>query len=133
MFGKSNGVAKATIDSLVGLGTVIEGNVLFSGGLRIDGEVRGNVIAQGDKPSMLVLSENARIVGSVRAAQLVVNGAIEGPVHADILMELQPKARVVGDITYKALEMHHGAMVEGRLSALDGAKPALKLATTHAI
>jgi cytoskeletal protein CcmA (bactofilin family) len=130
MFGKQSG-AKATIDSLVGVGTVIEGNIRFTGGLRIDGEVRGNVQSQGDKPSMLVLSENARIVGAVQAANLVVNGQIEGPVHADVLMELQPKARVTGDITYKALEMHHGAVVEGHLTPIDAARPGLKLAATN--
>ncbi len=128
MFGKQ-GSAKATIDSLVGVGTVIEGNIRFTGGLRIDGEVRGNVSSQGDKPSMLVLSENAKIVGAVQAANLVINGVIEGPVQADVLMELQPKARVTGDIRYKALEMHHGAVVEGALSHHDSARPGLKLAS----
>ncbi len=129
MFGKQ-GSAKATIDSLVGVGTVIEGNIKFTGGLRIDGEVRGSVSAQGDKPSMLVLSENAKIVGAVQAANLVINGVIEGPVQADVLMELQPKGRVVGDICYKALEMHHGAVVEGTLSHQDAVRPGLKLAAT---
>jgi cytoskeletal protein CcmA (bactofilin family) len=129
MFGKQ-GSGKATIDSLVGVGTVIEGNIKFTGGLRIDGEVRGSVSAQGDKPSMLVLSENAKIVGAVQAANLVINGVIEGPVQADVLMELQPKARVVGNICYKALEMHHGAVVEGTLSHQDAVRPGLKLAAT---
>jgi cytoskeletal protein CcmA (bactofilin family) len=129
MFGKQS-AAKATIDSLVGAGTVIEGNIRFTGGLRIDGEVRGSVSTQGDKPSMLVLSENAKIIGSVQAAHLVVNGTIEGPVQADDLMELQPKARVTGDIKYRALEMHHGAVVQGTLSHSEAGRPGLKLAST---
>jgi cytoskeletal protein CcmA (bactofilin family) len=113
MFGHKT---KNTIDSLIGVSTKIEGNIHFKGGLRIDGHVVGNVIAEPGEPSMLVISEQAKVEGEVRAAHLVVNGEIVGPVYSAELLELQPKARITGDVHYKALEMHGGALVAGKLT-----------------
>ena len=103
------------IDSLIGAGTVVSGDVTFTGGLRIDGDVRGNVVTANGEPGTLVVSEQAKIDGEIRVSHVVVNGAVNGPVTANDYLELQPKARVVGDITYKTLEMHVGAVVQGRL------------------
>ena len=113
MFGHKT---KNTIDRLIGLSTRIEGDFHFKGGLRIDGVVNGNVIAESGEPSMLVISEHAKVLGEVRVAHLVVIGEIIGPVHSSELLELQPRARITGDVFYKALEMHGGALVSGRLS-----------------
>ncbi|HEY0847362.1 MAG TPA: polymer-forming cytoskeletal protein [Noviherbaspirillum sp.] len=123
--------SKSTIDSLIGISTNIEGNVRFQGGLRIDGHVKGNVIAEGDEPSMLVISEHAKVEGEVRVAHLVVNGEILGPVHSSELLELQPKARITGDVHYKALEMHGGALVSGKLTHDQVGEPVLKLALSN--
>ncbi len=120
MFGKSS-KPQNRIDSLIGGTTRIEGNVFFSGGLRIDGVVRGNVSALPDQPGTLVISEHARIDGEVQVAHLVVNGTINGAVHAAETLELQAGSRVQGDLHYKSIEMHQGAVVEGRLVHYDGA------------
>lgn len=128
MLGRKN---KGTIDSLIGISTSIEGNVRFRGGLRIDGNVKGNVIAEGDDPSMLVISEHARVEGEVRVAHLVVNGEILGPVFSSELLELQPRARITGDVYYKALEMHGGALVAGKLTHDQAGEPVLKLALSN--
>ncbi len=130
MFGKKKMVT-GTIDSLIGVGTVITGDIRFKGGLRIDGQITGNVIAEGDGMSMLVLSENAKISGEVKAHHMVVNGLIEGPVTVDELIELQPKAKIHGDIRYNALEMHHGAEVNGTLLHVVSGRPGLKLAASN--
>jgi cytoskeletal protein CcmA (bactofilin family) len=103
------------IDSLIGATTRIEGNVLFSGGLRVDGVVRGNVAALAEQPGTLVVSSDARIDGEVQAAHIVVNGMINGPVHATETLELQSGSRVKGDVYYKTIEIHQGAVVDGRL------------------
>jgi cytoskeletal protein CcmA (bactofilin family) len=128
MFGRKT---KNTIDSLIGITTKIEGDIHFKGGLRIDGHVRGNVIADEDPESMLVVSELARVEGEIRVAYLVVNGEITGPVHSSVLLELQPKARIIGDVSYKALEMHGGAVVSGKLSHDQAGEPMLKLALSN--
>jgi cytoskeletal protein CcmA (bactofilin family) len=103
------------IDSLIGATTRIEGNVFFSGGLRVDGTVRGNVAALPDQPGTLVISEHARVDGEVQAAHVVVNGTINGPVDARETLELQALSRVKGDVHYKSIEIQQGAVIEGRL------------------
>ncbi len=128
MFGRKT---KSTIDSLIGIATKIEGNVHFKGGLRIDGHVKGNVTADDEQDGMLVISEHAKVEGEVRVAYLVVNGEITGPVFSSELLELQPKARITGDVNYKALEMHGGAVVSGKLTHDDVGEPVLKLASSH--
>jgi cytoskeletal protein CcmA (bactofilin family) len=112
MFGKK--AIAQEIGSLIGAGTTVTGDVSFSGGLRVDGVVRGAVrCSEPEKGGILVISEHGTIEGEVRASHVVVSGRIQGPVHAAVLIELQPKARVQGDVQYRALEMHHGAVVEG--------------------
>ncbi len=106
---------QSRIDSLVGVGTVICGDVTFSGGLRVDGEIRGNVRGAEGQASTLVISEHARIEGEIDVAHLVINGTVIGPVRSKEFLELQSKARVTGDVEYNALEMHLGAVVQGRL------------------
>ena len=127
MFGQKT---KSTIESLIGTSTRVNGDVHFKGGLRIDGHVVGNVVAEPGPDSMLVISENARVEGEVRGAHLVVNGEVVGAVYSTQLLELQPKARITGDVTYKALEMHGGAVVAGRLTPDDVTEPVLKLASS---
>ena len=113
---KKHSTPQKRIDSLIGAGTVVNGNVTFTGGLRIDGQVHGNVVAANGEPSMLVISEQAKVDGEVRVSHMVINGTVNGPVVANDYLELQPKARVLGDVTYKTLEMHVGAMIRGRLN-----------------
>ncbi len=113
MFGKSN--KPSPIDSLIGSGTTIEGNISFTGGLRIDGHVKGNVKAMGNKPGTLVLSELAKVEGEIDVAHVVINGTVAGPVRATEYVELLPKARVTGNVSYKSIEIHVGAIVMGQL------------------
>ena len=122
------------IKSLIAHGTRIEGNVLFEEGIRIDGDVIGDIRAATEQPSILVISETARVDGAVHADHVIVNGSVVGPVHAAELLELQPKARIEGDVSYKALEMHQGATIAGQLKPTAGTaedKPTLKLAANN--
>lgn len=119
------------IRTLIGEGTVIKGEVRFTDGLRIDGELHGDVQATGDGRTLLVISDKARVHGKVRAGHVIINGSVEGPVMADELLELQPKARIVGDVKYETLEMHQGATIDGELRPLKSeGKPGLKLAAS---
>jgi len=103
------------IDSLIGAGTVVQGNVVFAGGLRIDGAVDGKVATADNAQGTLVISEHARIDGEVKVSHIVINGSVSGPVTANDYLELQAKARVNGDVVYRTLEMHVGAIVQGKL------------------
>ena len=120
------------IRTLIGEGTVIHGELRFTEGLRIDGEVQGDVISAGEHLSILVISEKARVTGKVRAAHVIINGTVFGPVQSDEILELQPKATVVGDVRYEVLEMHPGATIHGELRPLKVEdKPSLKLAASN--
>ena len=115
MFLKKSNRVQNTIDTLIGVDTRIEGNVHFSGGLRIDGTVLGAVTEPNDTPSTLILSEHGRIEGAITASKVVINGTVTGPVKAVQFLELQTKARINGDVYYNSLEMHTGAVIEGKL------------------
>jgi cytoskeletal protein CcmA (bactofilin family) len=112
---KKNAPPQKRIDSLIGAGTVVRGDIEFSGGLRIDGHVHGNVTTANGEAGTLVVSEQARVDGEIKVSHIVVNGAVNGPVTAMDYVELQAKARIVGDVEYKTLEMHLGAVIQGRL------------------
>ncbi len=124
------------IKSLVAHGTRIRGQVHFEEGLRIDGEVEGDVTADPAKPSLLVISETAKVLGAIESDHVIINGTVMGPVRAKELLELQPTARIHGDVSYRALEMHQGATIAGQLQPIDGAtdeeKPLLTLAAKNA-
>ena len=124
--------AQPPIRSLVGEGTRLKGELHFQDGLRIDGEVHGDVMPDGDGRSLLVISEKARVFGKVKAGHVIINGEVNGPVEATEMLELQPKARIMGDVRYEILEMHPGALIEGELRPLRSAdRPALKLAASN--
>jgi cytoskeletal protein CcmA (bactofilin family) len=136
VLGLKSNKPQSRIDSLIGVSTMIEGNVVFSGGLRIDGTVRGNVVAEsesGGDNSTLVVSESARIYGEIRAAHVVVNGVVEGPLFVTERLELQPKARIRGDVHYKAIEIHLDATIDGKLehAGPDVVRGNLKLAANN--
>ncbi|MBP9713571.1 MAG: polymer-forming cytoskeletal protein [Sterolibacterium sp.] len=109
---KKSAITPGRIDTLIGAGTRIVGDVSFTGGLRVEGEIKGNVTAEG---GALVVSEQARIEGDIRVAHLVINGTVDGALVAGEFLELQPQARVTGDVQYNTIEIHLGAVIDGRL------------------
>jgi cytoskeletal protein CcmA (bactofilin family) len=121
------------IKSLIANGCEIKGNFRFDDGMRIDGTVIGDVMAVEGQSSLLVISETAMVTGAVHADHIIINGNVNGPVLARVLLELQPKAVIEGDVHYAALEMHQGALVTGQLRPLAVAdeKPMLKLAANN--
>ena len=121
------------IKSLIAEGSQIDGNISFTDGLRVDGVVVGNILAGEDVASILVISEIASITGEITADHIIINGTVKGPVHARMMLELQPKARIEGDVHYAAIEMHQGALITGQLRPiLSGEeKPTLKLAANN--
>jgi len=116
MFNRKHAQPQKRIDGLIGSGTVVRGDIVFSGGLRIDGNVEGSVATANGEAGTLVVSEHAHVDGEIKVSHVVVNGTVRGPIVANDYLELQAKARVVGDVTYRKLEVHLGAVVEGRLS-----------------
>jgi len=105
----------AQIDSLIGQNTEIHGDVIFSGGLHVDGMVKGSVVAEQGNDSLLTLSERGTIEGEVKVPNVVVNGTVIGDVHASGHVELASQARINGNVYYSLIEMAMGAEVNGNL------------------
>jgi cytoskeletal protein CcmA (bactofilin family) len=121
------------IKSLIADGSQIVGNIAFADGLRVDGDVTGNIRAGETVASLLVISETAKIIGEITADHIIINGSVKGPITARLMLELQPKARIEGDVHYAALELHQGALITGQLRPLLAGeeKPTLKLAANN--
>lgn len=107
-------ISNISIEGLIGQRMSVEGQISFSGGLTIDGKVKGGVIAEGQE-ALLTLTERGSIAGEIRAPHVVINGTVEGDVVASERIELGAQARVRGNIYYKVLEMTAGAQVNGRM------------------
>lgn len=117
----SNKKAKRTtaeLDSLIGANTKFVGDVHFSGGLHIDGTIKGNVIAEGED-SHVTTSESGRVEGNVHVHNIVLSGEVIGDVYALKHIELAPNARVTGNVYYNLIEMAGGAEVNGSLIHYD--------------
>lgn len=112
----NNSAPKGTaMDTLIGRQTEVTGDLVFAGGLHVDGRVRGNVTATVDKPASLSIAESGVVEGNVQVANIVINGRVTGDIHATERLVLGSKARVVGNVHYKVLQMEAGAMISGQL------------------
>jgi len=121
---KSPSIQLNKLSSLIAEDVVITGDVTFTSGMRIDGRVAGNVIAQpveAGTRGLLVLSDKGRIDGSVRCGDAVINGAVTGDLEVEHFLELQSNSRVSGTIRYRHLKMDVGAVVHGQLTQADAA------------
>ena len=115
MWGNTRKKKTARIDTLIGEHTELAGDVKFSGGLHVDGVVRGNIIAEADNSSVLSLSEHGTIEGEIHAPNNIIDGTIIGNVYSSEHIQLESKSRITGDVYYDLLEMSAGAQVSGRL------------------
>lgn len=114
--GSSSKGGDSVVDTLIGKQTEILGDVRFSGGLHVDGKIKGKVLAEaGNKGASLSVSENGAVEGDVRVPIIVLNGKVTGDVHATERIHLATKARVNGNVYYKIIEMEGGAEINGQL------------------
>ncbi len=113
--GKKPKSASAKVDTIIGQQTRIEGDVHFSGGLHVDGRIKGAIIAADGSASVLTVSEHGDIEGDVRVPTVILNGTVTGDVHAEERIELAAKAKVNGNVYYKLIEMAMGSAVNGSL------------------
>ena len=104
-----------TIDTLIGAGSILQGDLEFTGGLRVDGHIKGHVSAQDSNNGTLVLSESGVIEGDINLPHVVINGTVKGNIASNGHVELQSSAKISGDIHYKAVEMELGAVLNGSL------------------
>lgn len=106
------------LSSLIDGGVEIEGDVIITDGLRVDGQIRGNVHGKPETKGLLVLSQHGIIEGNIKVYDAVINGTIKGDIEVEHFLELQAHARVTGSISYRQLKMDCGATVDGRLQGM---------------
>lgn len=109
-------MSNTDFETLIGKNSVLTGDLNFQGGLHIDGTIKGNVNAETGSDAVVTISENGKVEGEIRAPRVVIDGALNGDVHATDRVELASKARVQGNIYYKSVQMALGARVNGSMS-----------------
>jgi cytoskeletal protein CcmA (bactofilin family) len=116
--GKSKGArySESRTDTILGPGVRIDGNIAFAGVLRTQGEIMGDISCDADPNGTIVVAKSGNVTGTIKAAHLIVNGRVNGDVHASESVEIQQGACVVGDVFYKAIAIHPGGVVEGVLT-----------------
>lgn len=113
---RSDRAAGASSDtSLIARGTVVRGDLRFSGALHLDGRIEGSVLAEGED-AVFTLSEQGQVQGEIHVPHAIINGQVQGDIHVAEKLELAPQARITGDVHYRTLEMAAGAQVNGRMS-----------------
>ena len=115
MLGSSRKKKTAKIDSLIGENTEITGDVQFTGGLHVDGMVKGNIFAEAGSNSVLSLSDQGKIEGEIHVPHNIIDGTVNGNVYSSEHIELEARSRITGDVYYNLLEISGGAQVSGRL------------------
>ena len=106
------------LKSLIAQGARVTGHIFFADGIRVECEITGNISPVDHTASILVIAETAAVTGDVSADHIIINGSVTGMVTARLMLELQPNARITGDVAYGALEMHQGALIAGRLTPI---------------
>ena len=110
-----NKIRSSKIDTLIGQGIVINGDINFDGGLHLDGKIVGNAIADNTGNSVFIVSDKGRVEGDISVSYAIINGEVTGNVYASEKLELSGKARITGDVHYSLLEMASGAEVNGKM------------------
>lgn len=122
MLGNSSKKSKtsgARVDTVIGHQTEIRGDLRFTGGLHVDGVIKGNVYAESDSDAVAIISERGRVEGELRVPSLLINGLVTGDVYASERLDLAKEARIRGDVYYSTLEMAGGAEINGKLVRTD--------------
>jgi cytoskeletal protein CcmA (bactofilin family) len=113
---KTNGSGSGAV-TIIGPGVRIEGNITFSGYLRVQGEVLGNIVCLDEHHGTTVIHGAGSVTGSIKSPSIIVGGRVQGPLHATASIEVHHGASVLGDVSYKQLAIHEGGVIDGLLKA----------------
>lgn len=108
---KNNGTESASVN-LIGLGTVIEGDVSTSGDIRIDGSLKGSIKVKGK----LVLGVSGNVDGEVFCQNADISGTLKGKIVVSELLSLKASAKLTGDILTNKIAVEPGATFSGSCS-----------------
>ena len=103
------------VETIIGKDVVIQGDLIFSGGLYIEGKVVGKVLSNNSADSILTLAPEGSVDGEIRVTKAIISGRLLGDVYSSERIALTESAQIQGNIHYKLLEITAGAMVSGQL------------------
>lgn len=110
------------ITTLIDKDIVISGDTTYTGGIRIDGKIKGNLKVHGDEGSLLIMGYGSTITGDVEVEKAIINGEINGNVKCNDYLELNTNAIVNGSIEYDIIEVQEGAKITGDLKFIKNNK-----------
>ena len=110
------------ITTLIDKDIVISGDTIYTGGIRIDGKIKGNLKVHGDEGSLLIMGYGSTITGDVEVEKAIINGEINGNVKCKDYLELNTNAIVNGSIEYDIIEVQEGAKITGDLKFIKNNK-----------
>ena len=110
------------ITTLIDKDIVISGDTTYTGGIRVDGKIKGNLKVHGDEGSLLIMGYGSKITGDVEVEKAIINGEINGNVKCHDYLELNTNAIVNGSIEYDIIEIHEGSKINGNLKFIKNKK-----------
>ncbi len=111
----SNAISKVDFQCLISEQTLFKGDLLFSGGVQINGEMQGSIKGQPGSPTVLIIGPTARVAGDILADNVIITGTVEGNVQANNLLKVDAHAQLIGNVIYHHIEITAGAVVHGQL------------------
>ena len=110
------------ITTLIDKDIVISGDTTYTGGIRVDGKIKGNLKVHGEEGSLLIMGQGSKITGDVEVEKAIINGEINGNVKCHDYLELNTNAIVNGSIEYDIIEVHEGSRINGILKFIKNKK-----------
>jgi cytoskeletal protein CcmA (bactofilin family) len=116
MFNKKNKIVIDSISSVLGESTRLNGKLTFSGTMRIDGSLEGEVISEKKEGlnNTLIIGEKAQVSGDIHADTVINSGRIIGNVFAHSRLAIQDPGQVIGDVETAELTVEEGVIFNGR-------------------
>lgn len=110
MFSKRDRTGNKDLDTLIGPGTILEGNIETNGVLRVEGKINGDLKVNGD----IYIGSNAEVIGNITANDIHISGSVKGNINSKGILRLLPTAKLIGDIDVNAFVVDEGSLFQGR-------------------
>ena len=110
------------ITTLIDKDILISGDTTYTGGIRVDGKINGNLKVHGEEDSLLIMGHGSKITGDVEVEKAIINGEINGNIKCHDYLELNTNAIVNGNIEYDIIEIHEGSKINGILKFIKNKK-----------
>ncbi len=116
-----------SINTILGHGSAITGNIKINGFVRIDGDIDGNLETDGN----IIIGENGRIRGNVKAKSVIVGGIVLGNIEASQSIKVLATSAVIGDIVSHKVQVEQNAIIHGHFISIKDEQRFLKISDEY--